>query len=852
MAAFDILSHIDKLIPDGGSVSNGDHSYKCPLCAAANFKVNLRTGRWGTFSCDCGSTEDGKRRIRDALSPAANPKATANTIQPYSSAKAIRPQAKRVWSYADAASKPTIEVHRSDDGNGNRKIWQVSLVSGKKPRDLISTVRPYRCADALQAITDGAPRIYWVEGEPCADALWVLGLPAVTSIGGSGKFDPDRDGGHIPPDRLVVVPDQDQPGLKHAHAVAAAHPGCSWLLPFPGSPQWNGSCPPDGGADIADWIHQGATVEQILDAITTTPPATPAEHPQPEAQPAGEAQGKNQIRDFVHDAGSIRQRLIEGLDRISQIEDEVHKAVALITLRRSLDLRAGEFDRLVLSLNDPAESAPTVDANQLLVKASERSPVVIQDLLATGLTAICADGYTGKSAMAYQIAEAIANGTQFAQAFPAKQGKVIFVQKDEGEGGARESLRKIGIETPDNTLVFRWSMTRHQVASLKKQILATGAIGVVMDSLMTIAGTDIKPTDAEFSIFLYELNSLAKELDIFILVLHHTLKAQRQQKSDFKTDKKLPGEYYRMDRDEIYGSAFVFNACMDCWMMWQFAREDRAEKLFALGNIKCRSGVVESDCIYEFEGNDEDHRFILKSRRGQVLSLRDGATHRERVLHFLRSRDGRGYTIQQINRLVGLGNAKYAAKILTKLFSDPSSKVERRQLSVLSGVGRPAYYYYAAGYTFNGESDSTAAALDSADCSEAEDGDQSQKSPGFPIERKLWKITDNPSHTNGSAPVSEGGKLGADLGGPGAISEGTSDFLPSTSSFSSPISHPPLTPLGERGEESERERSLRVERGFTPSHTSLEKEEGISDGSPQVPGPSEMLARIRQRRILDH
>ena len=68
---FDILQHLDQLESDGGTNNpRGDHSYKCPHCGAPNFKVNVVTGKWFTYGCDCASTEEGKRAIRNALAPA--------------------------------------------------------------------------------------------------------------------------------------------------------------------------------------------------------------------------------------------------------------------------------------------------------------------------------------------------------------------------------------------------------------------------------------------------------------------------------------------------------------------------------------------------------------------------------------------------------------------------------------------------------------------------------------------------------------------------------------------------------------------------------------------------------------
>ena len=269
MAEFRILDYLDKLESDGGTnYPNGDHSFNCPACGAPNFKVNLNSnsnsyGLWGTFSCDCANTEAGKRKVREALSPAVS--------QSRVSTKAVRPAQRRSWNYFTPVTlerqQPALIVHRTDDGSGKRKIWQESLINGHGPAVVKEKVLPYGLPEALQAIEDGTPHIFWVEGEPCVDALRAMGLSAVSSIGGAGKFKPERDAGHIPPDRLVVVPDRDKPGMAHMQDVAAAHPGCQWLFPFPGTKEWNGSMPATGGLDVADWIDLGATKEQIIQGI---------------------------------------------------------------------------------------------------------------------------------------------------------------------------------------------------------------------------------------------------------------------------------------------------------------------------------------------------------------------------------------------------------------------------------------------------------------------------------------------------------------------------------------------------------------------------------------------------------
>ena len=264
---FNILEHLDRLKPDGGTnVPGGDHSFHCPACGAPNFKVNVTSAKWNCFGCDCSNTENGKRRVRDSLSPARNPNPPAPLT------KSIRPKQRRVWIYRDAQGTPTLEVHRTDDGTGKRKIWQTSLVEGKRPKELLNGVVPYGLHEAKKALEEGSPCVFIPEGEPCADALRELGLTAVATLGGCEGFNPERDGGHFDPTRVVVVPDQDKSGLKFARKVAEAYPGCSWLMPYPGTPGWNDAMPKDGGLDIADWITDGADVEAILDGVRKEAP----------------------------------------------------------------------------------------------------------------------------------------------------------------------------------------------------------------------------------------------------------------------------------------------------------------------------------------------------------------------------------------------------------------------------------------------------------------------------------------------------------------------------------------------------------------------------------------------------
>ena len=249
MSQFDIRNFVHLLELDGGT-QTPDASYFCPVCNAANFKINQSNGKWSTFSCDCARTESGKRQIREKLSPAIKP---------------VRGKSHRKWIYYDENGFPLIQVNGTDSGDGQRKFWQEPLVSREKPSQLAKRVKPYKYQEAKQELLNGHDYVFWVEGESCADALWRIGLPAISILGGS-KFDPNRDINLFKPEQIVLVPDLDLVGINYMKKVAGFYKGCKILHPYPDSFRWENP-PKDKGLDIADWLGGGAKIGEILKPI---------------------------------------------------------------------------------------------------------------------------------------------------------------------------------------------------------------------------------------------------------------------------------------------------------------------------------------------------------------------------------------------------------------------------------------------------------------------------------------------------------------------------------------------------------------------------------------------------------
>ena len=184
--------------------------------------------------------------------------------------KTIRPAQQRNWIYHDRNHQPLVRVQRIDYGNSNKpKRWQEhwnghSWVKGLEGIQRLN-IPIYRYQE-IKAKIEANQTIFVVEGEPCADALWDLGIPATTNIGGSGKWQ-RSDTQDLAGAQVILCPDRDKPGVAHMEAIAVHFPEAQWLYAFPNSPFWN-NLPPSHGLDIADWIIEAQlSAADIWEAI---------------------------------------------------------------------------------------------------------------------------------------------------------------------------------------------------------------------------------------------------------------------------------------------------------------------------------------------------------------------------------------------------------------------------------------------------------------------------------------------------------------------------------------------------------------------------------------------------------
>ena len=182
--------------------------------------------------------------------------------------KPPRPAKTTHYYYPDRSGNPLIRVVRKDDGNGKKSIYQQHW-HGKQWVNTLDNVKRenipiYRYKEVKEAIANGES-IFIVEGEGKADLLWSLGLPATCNLAGSGKWR-ESDTQDLEGSSVILCPDRDVPGVKHCEAIAKDFPNAQWLYCFPDSPLWN-HLPESRGADLKDWIDEGASKEDIIKGI---------------------------------------------------------------------------------------------------------------------------------------------------------------------------------------------------------------------------------------------------------------------------------------------------------------------------------------------------------------------------------------------------------------------------------------------------------------------------------------------------------------------------------------------------------------------------------------------------------
>ena len=174
---------------------------------------------------------------------------------------------------------------------------------------------PYRLPELIEAVASNR-LVFVVEGEGKVDKLQEIGITATTNPAGAGKWLPEMSE-HLRGADVVLLPDNDEAGWKHAADVATSLVGIAArvrVIMVPGLPE---------KGDIGNWLEAGGTREQ-LDALVET--AQDWRSPT-EGAPADDGKAK---------AAADEQALIDELSRLNSVDYDRRRndAAAQIGIRR--------------------------------------------------------------------------------------------------------------------------------------------------------------------------------------------------------------------------------------------------------------------------------------------------------------------------------------------------------------------------------------------------------------------------------------------------------------------------------------------------------------------------------------
>lgn len=153
---------------------------------------------------------------------------------------------KKEHQYRDENGTLVYTKTRNDYADGHKAFF-FEQPNGQKSVKGAKRVL-YNLPAVLRAST-----VYFVEGEKCADAVIAAGCTATTLDTGAKSPWCDRYTEYLQGKNVIVLPDNDEPGMQYAKRVLKHIPTAK-IIQLP-------DLPPKG--DVYDWLHAGHTMDEI-------------------------------------------------------------------------------------------------------------------------------------------------------------------------------------------------------------------------------------------------------------------------------------------------------------------------------------------------------------------------------------------------------------------------------------------------------------------------------------------------------------------------------------------------------------------------------------------------------------
>jgi hypothetical protein len=492
---FSILDFLDSLEP-----SNEPGKYQCPACGGNDFTVNKNTGG---YNCWHDPSPAHRADIREALSPMTRWE------------KPPREPGRYDFAYKDSYGKELVVVHR-DDTSGSKKIWQDFPTIEKTPsghkaqlQEVKAKILPYRYHDAIAKSDETGLPIFIVEGELTCEAMWGIGLPAVTFLGGSKQYRTNGDYSHLFRNyQTVLCPDRDQQGVAFMTEVAVDNPGAQWLYADPRSWEWD-NLPPGNGYDIGDYIEEGASKDDLLSSIGSS------RHKGKDGKPSYD-EILSTIEGFV------------GLyANDSRINYETNYWLEQRGVKMSQQNIEKTIDEAKLRVHGK-EEIESIDALTIASSDKARDWLIAGIVPLGSVTLLAAAGGTGKTTLVYNWALHVALGSPWSGRRCIK-GKSLLISADEPLTDTAEKLSVIGyqdagLQPGDISFWETWRFSNMQ--QLEDYIRKERPTLVMIDSLTAcLAGMNVDLAKSSAGDAIYGLRDMANAYRCSIVILHHLNKS---------------------------------------------------------------------------------------------------------------------------------------------------------------------------------------------------------------------------------------------------------------------------------------------------------------------------------------
>jgi putative DNA primase/helicase len=252
---------------------------KCPFHddRTPSLSFNLEKGVW---VCHAGCGGGGLIEFEQKLSGGSREEAWMRILEVVHAIHLFESRTSRpvaIYRYDDAQGRLVFEKLRYEP---KRFVQRRPLGGGRYEYKLDPTVEKplYRLPEVLTA-----NEIIVCEGEKDCDNVVAafsgdnriaasIRIAATTNFGGAGKWR-DEDSAFFAGKRVVILPDNDAPGVRHAEIVASSvlkFAAGVKVVALPGLPE---------KGDVSDWLSAGHTTEELTAVIKGTSPWRPKEQP---------------------------------------------------------------------------------------------------------------------------------------------------------------------------------------------------------------------------------------------------------------------------------------------------------------------------------------------------------------------------------------------------------------------------------------------------------------------------------------------------------------------------------------------------------------------------------------------